>query len=270
MTDSIKDRLRQHYNELVKYMKNNEHLIFGIFLYGSQNYGIDTPDSDVDTKAVVLPSLEDIALNKRPISIEHQIENGEHINITDFRLWMEQLRKQNINILEVLFTEYYIINPKYKEIWQEMILHREEIAHYDIKKAIASACGITLSKYDYINNKYPSNAELIDRFGYDPKSLASLFRSYDFLKRYLEDITFEQCLIPTNKEWIKQIKEGKVFGILEATQEADRLRGLTMDLREDFLENSSKYPVREECGRIEEMMNKWSISAIKISLGINN
>ena len=151
MKQHILNRVQEHYNEVVKYMGGRDDLVFGVFLYGSQNYGLDTPDSDVDTKAIVLPSIEDIALNKKPISKEHYMNNGEHTNITDFRLWMEQLRKQNINILESLFTGYCIINPEYQDIYKEMVSHREDIAHYDVERAVASAYGITLSKYDYVS-----------------------------------------------------------------------------------------------------------------------
>ena len=57
----------------------NESQILGIFLYGSQNYGINTSSSDVDTKCIVLPSLEEICLNKEPKSYTHVRENNEHI-----------------------------------------------------------------------------------------------------------------------------------------------------------------------------------------------
>ena len=34
--------------------------IIAIMCYGSQNYGLDTSNSDFDTKAIVLPSFEDL------------------------------------------------------------------------------------------------------------------------------------------------------------------------------------------------------------------
>ena len=59
-------RVWQHYNHLLKYVE--EDYVFGVFLVGSQNYGLATSDSDVDTKAVVLPTLKDLAFNAQPVS----------------------------------------------------------------------------------------------------------------------------------------------------------------------------------------------------------
>ena len=47
-------------------------------LTGSQNYNLDTPASDMDTKLTVLPSLEDIISNKPAVSTTHIREDKEH------------------------------------------------------------------------------------------------------------------------------------------------------------------------------------------------
>lgn len=43
--------------------------VLGIFVYGSQNYSLATKDSDIDTKAIIIPTIENLALN--PIKQEH-------------------------------------------------------------------------------------------------------------------------------------------------------------------------------------------------------
>ena len=52
---------------------------------GSQNYGLDIYDndymSDVDTKAIILPSFEDIVLNREPKSTTIVLDNNEHIDV---------------------------------------------------------------------------------------------------------------------------------------------------------------------------------------------
>lgn len=42
--------------------------VLAVNLYGSQNYGVDTPESDYDFKALIFPSLEDVILNKKRVS----------------------------------------------------------------------------------------------------------------------------------------------------------------------------------------------------------
>ena len=39
-----------------------EENILGIFAYGSQNYNLDTENSDWDTKAIIVPSFRDLVL----------------------------------------------------------------------------------------------------------------------------------------------------------------------------------------------------------------
>lgn len=72
---TIMERVQEHYDEALKYFKEEQ--IVGIFLQGSQNYTLDIPESDVDTKLIVVPSFKDIALNKHLVSTTHIRENTE-------------------------------------------------------------------------------------------------------------------------------------------------------------------------------------------------
>ena len=49
-----------HFKECKEYFKESE--IVMLALTGSQNYGLDTKDSDIDAKLTVLPCKEDIFL----------------------------------------------------------------------------------------------------------------------------------------------------------------------------------------------------------------
>ena len=100
--DKINMRVWDHYKEASDYFDDNQ--IVGCFLQGSQNYQLDLPSSDVDTKLIVVPSFKDIALNRKPVSTTHIRANEEHTDFKDIRLYMETFRKQNLNFLEILFT----------------------------------------------------------------------------------------------------------------------------------------------------------------------
>lgn len=39
--------------------------VLGVFLYGSQNYNLDTDDSDVDSIIVLVPSIKALLCEKR-------------------------------------------------------------------------------------------------------------------------------------------------------------------------------------------------------------
>ena len=204
--DFVMARVMEHLEEAKRYF--NEDSIVGIFLQGSQNYGLDYEGSDIDTKLIVCPTFKEIAFNKKPISTTHVMENNEHIDFKDIRLYINEFRKQNINFLEILFTPYCWINPKYEPFWNTLIRHRESIARYDTCKAIASMKGMSHEKFAQMEKVMPHNAEVIEQYGYEPKQLSHIMRLEDFMERYIELISFANCLIPARHKEILQAKLG--------------------------------------------------------------
>lgn len=191
----IMKQVREHYEEALLHFPEDQ--IVGIFLQGSQNYGLDYEGSDVDTKLIVVPSFKDICLNRKPISTTHIRANEEHIDFKDVRLYMETFRKQNLNFLEILFTPYFIINPIYQEQWMRLVEHREEIARMNPHRAVKSMKGIALEKYHAMEHRYPSKADIIDKYGYDGKQNSHLERVDDYLTRYIAGEKYEDCLRPS-------------------------------------------------------------------------
>jgi predicted nucleotidyltransferase len=169
----------------MEYLKSLGYEVFGVFLQGSQNYNLAYEDSDIDTKAIILPSFTDVVLNKKPVSTTIILDSGEHIDVKDIRLMFENFRKQNINFLEILFTRYYKINPKYNSECQMLWEHREEIAHYNNYASVKCIAGMAFEKYKAMEHPYPTLKWKIDKYGYDPKQLHHIIRCEEFLKRYI-------------------------------------------------------------------------------------
>lgn len=55
----INTRLLEDFN----YVTSLGYNVLGVFLQGSQNYQLDYPGSDIDTKAIIIPSFIDFVLN---------------------------------------------------------------------------------------------------------------------------------------------------------------------------------------------------------------
>lgn len=197
--DWIMERVQEHYDEAL--LTFSEDHIVGIFLQGSQNYGLDYEGSDIDTKLIVVPTFEDICLNKKPVSTTHVRSNNEHTDWKDVRLYMETFRKQNLNFLEILFTPYSIINPLYEEQWERLIEAREFIARMNPYRAVKSMKGIAMEKYYAMEHPYPSKVEILAEYGYDGKQAHHLLRVEDYLERYIAGELYESCLIPTESKY---------------------------------------------------------------------
>ena len=204
--DWIMSCVKDHYNEALKYFPEDR--IVCLVLQGSQNYGLDCDGSDIDTKLIITPTFEEIAMNKKAISTTHIRENEEHIDFKDIRLYIQTFRKQNLNFLEILFSPYAIVNPLYKEQWDRLVKAREQIAHYAPVQAIKSMKGIAKEKYHAMEHHYPARMAWIEKFGYDPKQLHHLLRVEDYIERYINGESYESCLHPRLPEYLKDVKAG--------------------------------------------------------------
>lgn len=207
--DYIRAKLQEHYKEAQEF----GYEIFGIFVQGSQNYGLDIYNeeywSDIDTKCIVLPSLDDIILNKKPISTTYERKNKEHIDFKDIRLMWDCFTRQNVNFMEILFTDYYIVPDKYLPYWNQMREMAEEITHAHPAQTVRTMSGMSMEKYKALEHRYPTIEWKIDKWGYDGKQLHHIIRINDFIKRYVAGMSFKEAMAPTSI-MIPQMNEAKL------------------------------------------------------------
>jgi predicted nucleotidyltransferase len=162
--EKIMNRLSEHY----KAIESEKYDILGVFLYGSQNYDLAYEGSDIDSKAIIIPNFESFVTNKKPVSKTHEMPNDEHVDVKDIRLMFNNFLKQNINFVEMLFTDYMIINPKYEHVFNYILGENERIARYNIYKTLNCISGMSMQKLKALEHPYPTIKEKIDKYGYDP------------------------------------------------------------------------------------------------------
>lgn len=253
--------MKAHYDEAVDHFPREQ--IVTLCLQGSQNYLLDTPESDIDTKLIVTPLFKDICLNRKPVSTTHVRENNEHIDFKDIRLYVETFRKQNLNFLEILFTHYSIVNDMYADEWVKLVLNREDIAHMNPFRAVKSMKGIAMEKYHAMEHRYLSKIELIEQYGYDPKQTSHLVRVRDYLDRYIAGLPYEECLIPSEK-YITLIKDLKMkkYSLEEARAIADENIAHVTEISDNFC---NKYN-DEENSKMRELLEEVSCNIMKTSV----
>lgn len=259
----INKELWNHWDEAREHFDVKQ--IVGLFLQGSQNYNLATKYSDIDTKLIVVPSFKDIAMNHKPVSTTHIRENEEHIDFKDIRLYIETFRKQNINFLEILFTEYKFLNEIYADEWNKLIANREEIAHYNLYQAVKAMKGVALEKFHAMEHPYPSKVEILAKYGYDPKQVSHLVRIEDFLGRYIRGESYEECLYPKWAEFIMDIKFG-FYDLEQARDIAKKSLARIEQMADDFsarVENKGDEKVDE---LLEEVQYNIMKTAIRLEL----
>lgn len=230
----INDRIKSDYN----FLQNQGYNVLGVFLYGSQNYNLDYFDSDIDTKAIVIPSLEDIVLNVSPVSKTIKLDTDEQIDVKDIRVMFEIFRKQNVNFLEILFTKYNYINPLYKDLFKLMFENREIIARYNNYKFVKCVVGMMCEKRAAMCHPYPKLVEKIKKYGYDGKQLHHIIRCKELLERYISGEPFSSCLISENTQYLIDVKANKIYNKTEAVSLADKFVEEARKLEKNYFENN--------------------------------
>ena len=207
----IFNRLKDAWN----FLGEKGYKIWSLNLYGAQNYGMETPKSDIDLKAVVFPRLEDIVNGKDPVSTTVDFMDGQ-IDIKDVRCMFKNYEKMNTNFLETLFTDYYLADPNYAEEWERMRAMAEDIAYADGKRALHAFLGMAKQKQHALCHPFESKKEVLEKFGYDPKQLCHIIRLNYMMSNYVFNVPYGDLLklrwlSEPHLEHLKAVKTGEFF-----------------------------------------------------------
>lgn len=263
--EDVMKRVQEHYDAAVKLYGER---VLGVFLQGSWNYGeaLCDEDSDVDTKCIVLPTFEDFCLGKKPVSTTHVLENGEHLDAKDLRLYMDCFKKQNVNFVEILFTEYKVVNSLYENQWARLVDAREQVGRYDMKRALNCITGMCYEKDKALCHPYPTLVEKLEKYGYDGKQLSHCMRMYHFMGLYLAGASYKSCLkVGYNKElveYLRRVKRNECGDVEWAKEKSKWLCEVTKGMKEDWMAKHSDYQSNKE---IEELMNDVSVKCMELN-----
>jgi len=205
--DYIMERLTEHY----AYLEEKGYKVVCLMLQGSQNYGLDEYSesymSDIDTKAIVLPHFRDFVYEKKPVSYVEILDNGEHIDVKDIRVMFEQFKKENISYIELLYTDFYIINPKYEDLIQPLFDKREGIAEINVNQFLRCIVGMSGNKLKALCHPYPNLIDKIEKYGFDGKQLSHCVRLYEFISRYCRGVPIKECYKTQDRELLMNLKK---------------------------------------------------------------
>lgn len=111
--------------------------IFGVFLFNDLK----------ETEIIIVPSFEAFCLAEPLIS--EQIKIKDHIvKILDIRYVYKATEQGYPEVIESLYTDYYIINPQYTHIFQNLFrCHRDEIKEGIGKKEPSERLKIAIVKF---------------------------------------------------------------------------------------------------------------------------
>lgn len=202
---TINERIYQHH-EFVKdqpELKNADNFVLVTALCGSQNYQMADEDSDIDTKSIIIPGMDDL-LAFNGISLEYRLPNDEHADAKDIRLMFNSFLKGNPNFLELLYTDYYAIDSRGLAVctWNDLRSMREEISNCNRANTFG-ACYGAIQRYHKLIINYPTE------YKKQCKWLSHMMRYSEFMTKLERDMPFKDCLIPYDPEWLLIVKRGQ-------------------------------------------------------------
>ena len=246
----IMTRLAEEANEALSVHPTDWFVICG---QGSINYpGLSDEESDVDSKLLTIPSFRDMVFNKKPMNTVYEMrDNGEHVDMKSTTHYFHILKKQNINFVEILFTDYWISNQIYQEYWLEIRRRAEEIAHMNPVRTLKCIYGMSLEKAHALEKPYPSKIHLIEEFGYDGKQLSHALRINEFAKKFIAGYSYKECLIVDNPEYLMAVKRNQASLPLEGARQVMEETVIdTKKMTDDF------------CARYKDKNNKITEDAL--------
>lgn len=193
-------------------------------LCGSQNYGLDTPESDCDTFSFILPDFLSFIRGDALKSYEFEVEDGKCM-VKDMRLALNLLRKPSPNSVECFAGRYKVYNAAYKEVFDNFFQNDYlfYMTHCNYKHMFDAICG-TIKGMEGRNMSCGKKASHILR-------LASLFSRYQnndlSTYQYLEmnkcirDAAFMMKINDVKKENYDALKEEQYNKLKERIEKFD-------------------------------------------------
>lgn len=247
----VMNRIKEHYN----YLKKNGYNVVFIAHQGSFNYGLEYEDSDVDTKAIVLPSFEDFVKGKTPISTTVELKNGDQIDIKDIRLMFDCFKKMNISYIELLYTKLRIIDMRYMEEFQELLDNRDKVANINRNQFLRCISDMSKEKVKALCHPYPKIKKKIDKYGFDGKQLSHCIRLCEFINKFVSGEPLEKCYQSDLKEELINIKKNLTL---------DGKKYMDLDIAKKICEqyDSLTYAIKEKNKTEEDIINKEGIDLL--------
>lgn len=147
-----KDTMRNIFSEIFKrIVPNYPGQLFGLFPYGSLNYGLFDSTSDIDFIAPMIPSIYDIANCSKPsYTYNYVIENiSITVKIVDFRDFCRWRNK--LQLMEFISVEegYYYVEEAFKSLWDNVRKHREDLIYSNCVDILKAGVGMMCNKVNH-------------------------------------------------------------------------------------------------------------------------
>lgn len=168
---------------------------------GSWNYNCADSESDVDTKAIFIPTIDDIVKNKHD-SYTHIFPNQEHFEGIDIRNFLSIINKGNPQFIEILFSPWQNWNKnKYKNEINDLLSLRDDIAYCYPMGTMRAFLGMADRNYNLSVERQEEE--------HFYKWVYVLLRIEECMDKYAKGYPFDKCITTNYGEMLIEVKRGR-------------------------------------------------------------
>jgi hypothetical protein len=135
-----------------------------------------------------------------------------------------------------------------------MLRINEEIAHSDNYAAVNCIVGMVLEKHKALCHPYPTLKEKIDKYGYDHKQLHHIIRCREFLDRYIAGVSFTDCLIPQDREYLISIKADYIYDLEQAKAIAKDAVDYVKEVKQNYFDTNERVITENTYSKMDAIM----------------
>lgn len=187
MNADVLQKVFEHAEAIDKWCAKNGGIRVMTALFGSQNYGLATSKSDVDTKSIIIPDLADWTWGDTDkYNTTLVMEDGSHAETKSIGDMLKQYIKGNINFVETLYTEYVDIAPAWEWLYNELVGVRDNVSRHNLFRAAQTWLGYERQALERAMHSTSEALGFRADCGYNPKSLMNAFRIKESFIRFFQ------------------------------------------------------------------------------------
>lgn len=239
-----------------------------ICIYGSQNYGLDIDNeeyqSDIDMKAIIVPTLDDLVRNSKPVSEAVDTQWGQ-CDVKDIRKYFETLLKANPAYIETLYTSYHIIDKRFRKEFFEIMWLRDNLVETLRCQLIRAIYGMMCEKQKAMKHPYPTIAHKIEKWGYDGKQVHHIVRLHDVMRRHFQlKKRFSDAMQPSKgiRQDLMDFKLNRI-PLDQAEKDVVTTMEIANEFKKQYLENQDEvridYSIKDDFLRLSQDIIKKKI-----------
>lgn len=168
---------------------------------GSRLYGLDTPDSDSDTRGVFLSTKPSEILGlDRQETIKRE---DEDLLLFEFRHFLRGLRKTNTQMVELLFAEdsdfsllegeFGVVRENRLRLLDSRMLFKSLVGYIHNERRLANG--------DRTGNLGSKRKQSLERYGFSPKNFSHLLRLAYCGRRFFETDNYPVKIVRDDPEF---------------------------------------------------------------------